>query len=381
MAEFEKLFKTVFYYPDAHSIAMATEGKERLRIDSQGQFGFGTRGKLDPKERIRIQGETSDAATLALNVTDSNKQSLLAVRNDGSIGIGIPAPLTADPSNPNENASIGAKAEAKERLRVQGETSDANKFAVKVTNSNKASLFAVRNDGNVGIGTAAPDARLHVPEGAILNGVAIGIDPPGDINFPFAYETVGTINPAFNLRLHSGNVIHFHAGNSQAPVAFIDLFGVYQTSSLANKERINDLSGQEAMEILTNLKPVKFVFRGDREEKWRVGFIAEEVPAIAASADRTMISQMDIVGVLTKVVNEQQTTISELAERVRSLESAYKELTQSAKSRQARTPPKTASMRKTSAKALPVQPARRKPKPSATAPKGLHSRRRESKEK
>lgn len=376
MAEFEKLFKTVFYYPDAHSIAMATEGKERLRIDSQGQFGFGTKGKLDPKERIRIQGETSDATTLALNVTDSNKQSLLAVRNDGSVGIGIPAPATTNASNPNENASIGARAEPKERLRVQGETSDANKFAVKVTNSNKASLFAVRNDGNVGIGTAAPAARLHVPAGAILNGIAIGIDPPSDISFPFPYETVGTQHNAYNLRLHSGNVIHFHTGNSPAPVASIDLFGVYQTSSLAKKERINDLSGQEAIEILTNLKPVKFVFRGDREEKWRVGFIAEEVPAIAASADRTMISQMDIVGVLTKVVKEQQTTISELAERVHFLEAAYKDLTESGKSRQARTPKKTASVNKTSAKAMPVQPARRKPKRGATGPTGLPARRR-----
>ncbi|KAA0229896.1 tail fiber domain-containing protein [candidate division KSB1 bacterium] len=310
MAEFEKLLKTVFYYPDANSIAMATKGKERLRIDGDGHFGFGTR---------------------------QNNQ---------------------------------------ETVRIQGETSDASKLALLINNAAQNSLLAVRNDGNVGIGTATPAARLHVPAGAILNGIAIGIDPPGDIGFPFPYETVGTRHTAYNLRLHSGNVIHFHTGNSQAPVASIDLFGVYQTSSLVNKERINDLSSQEAVEILTNLRPVKFVFKGDRQQRCHVGFIAEEVPAVAASADRTMISLMDIVGVLTSVVKEQQTTILALAEQVHVLEAGYKDLAESAKSRQAKALKKTASVGKASAKAMPGQPARRRPKRSATSPKDLPTRRR-----
>jgi len=40
MAEFEKLLKTVFYYADAHRIAMATEGKERLRLWCQWPVPF-----------------------------------------------------------------------------------------------------------------------------------------------------------------------------------------------------------------------------------------------------------------------------------------------------------------------------------------------------
>lgn len=68
--------------------------------------------------------------------------------------------------------------------------------------------------------------KLQVSEGGILNGVAIGVDPSpvpgaGDITFPYPYETIGTTDPRFNLRLHSNNSIAFHTGNAQGPKAAI----------------------------------------------------------------------------------------------------------------------------------------------------------------
>jgi hypothetical protein len=41
-----------------------------------------------------------------------------------------------------------------------------------------------------------------------------------------------------------------------------------------------------------------------------VGFIAEDVPALVARKDRKSLSPMDIVAVLTKVVQEQKQTIA-----------------------------------------------------------------------
>lgn len=69
--------------------------------------------------------------------------------------------------------------------------------------------------------------KLQVSEGGILNGVAIGVDPSpvpgaGDITFPYPYETIGTTDPRFNLRLHSNNSIAFHTGNAQGPKATIN---------------------------------------------------------------------------------------------------------------------------------------------------------------
>jgi hypothetical protein len=57
------------------------------------------------------------------------------------------------------------------------------------------------------------------------------------------------------------------------------------------------------------LRPVKFKYKGDVEEN--LGFIAEEVPDLVSVAGRKSIAPMDIVAVLTKVVQEQQVTIAE----------------------------------------------------------------------
>jgi hypothetical protein len=51
-----------------------------------------------------------------------------------------------------------------------------------------------------------------------------------------------------------------------------------------------------------------------------VGFIAEDVPELVAMNGRSTLGTVDIVAVLTKVVKEQQKTISELKEKVEKLE-------------------------------------------------------------
>ena len=56
---------------------------------------------------------------------------------------------------------------------------------------------------------------------------------------------------------------------------------------------------------LATLDPVKFNYKSDTSEK-HVGFIAEDVPGLVATKDGKGLSPMDIVAVLTKVVQEQQ---------------------------------------------------------------------------
>ena len=53
-----------------------------------------------------------------------------------------------------------------------------------------------------------------------------------------------------------------------------------------------------------------FVYKADRTER-HVGFIAEDVPELVATKDRKGLSPMDIVSVLTKVVQEQEGLIQE----------------------------------------------------------------------
>ena len=59
---------------------------------------------------------------------------------------------------------------------------------------------------------------------------------------------------------------------------------------------------------LGGLRPARFNYRVDEEEE-HVGFIAEDVPDLLASRERKGLCSMDIVAVLTKVVQEQQKRI------------------------------------------------------------------------
>ena len=70
------------------------------------------------------------------------------------------------------------------------------------------------------------------------------------------------------------------------------------------------------------MTPVKFVYKANPSEH-HVGFIAEDVPALVATSDRKSLSPMDVVAVLTKVVQEQQKTIDLLSARVKDLEAHH----------------------------------------------------------
>jgi hypothetical protein len=92
-----------------------------------------------------------------------------------------------------------------------------------------------------------------------------------------------------------------------------------QSSSAALKENVAALSPGEAMAALQRLNPVKFNYRADEQRQQHVGFIAEEVPELVAKAGRTAVSAMDIVAVLTTVVQDMQKALARLSEKVDAL--------------------------------------------------------------
>ncbi len=106
--------------------------------------------------------------------------------------------------------------------------------------------------------------------------------------------------------------------------ALLTAGGAWQNgSSRALKQDISQLSPSEALAAVAGLQPVKFAYKAAPSEH-HVGFIAEDVPDLVASTDRQSLGSMDIVAVLTKVVQEQQTTIEKLAARLAELEQAQK---------------------------------------------------------
>ena len=118
---------------------------------------------------------------------------------------------------------------------------------------------------------------------------------------------IGTLtNPSFPLEMGSG--------------AHVTTGGVWtDASSRQYKENIRDLTLKDAIVALKELRPTRFNYKVDKEDEY-LGFIAEDVPELVATKDRKGLSAMDIVAMLTKVVQEQQNAIQRLKERIETLE-------------------------------------------------------------
>jgi hypothetical protein len=211
--------------------------------------------------------------------------------------------------------------------------------------------------GNVGIGTASPAAKLTIDS----DGSAVRIqqtDPASfagftwyeGVNQKFAINALGSTsvfpggaNAVQLFQVNNAPMIFFTNGTERMRItgsgniglnnvpsptnpiqhssgASLTAVGVWtDASSRELKEDICDIDSAEARATLLGLEPVKFFYKADLQDL-HAGFIAEDVPELVATKDRKTLSSMDIVAVLTKVVQDQQKIISELSQRVEQLE-------------------------------------------------------------
>jgi hypothetical protein len=117
---------------------------------------------------------------------------------------------------------------------------------------------------------------------------------------------IGIANAQYPLHLGSG--------------AYVSTGGVWtDASSRALKDHITPLTLDEAQDALVALAPVKYAYKADPSEP-QVGFIAEDVPDLVAQNDRKGLSPMDLVAVLTKVVQAQQAQLQTLQAQVAALQ-------------------------------------------------------------
>jgi len=111
------------------------------------------------------------------------------------------------------------------------------------------------------------------------------------------YVGFGVWGPTYPLQMANG--------------AYCTAGGVWvNASSREYKTDIKKLTAEKAMETLRQLDPVEFSYKTERDER-HVGFIAEDAPDLVAAKDRKGMSPMDVVAVLTKVVQEQQKTVQD----------------------------------------------------------------------
>jgi hypothetical protein len=232
---------------------------------------------------------------------------------------------------------------------------EANFFVRDVTGGSKLS-FRIRpgaptssvdisSDGDVGIGTASPDNKLDV-ECDVANVACIKVTNLNAAGFSgfslfegnletffFGTDIAGDSNRLNSINnrpliilTNNSERIRFPApgGNFITALngASLTAGGVWTNgSSRSYKTDIVDLDASEAVETIKKLDPVKFKYKTEPGEQY-VGFIAEDVPELVATGDHKSLSPMDVVAVLTKVVQEQQKTIEKLSAKVDQLEKA-----------------------------------------------------------
>ncbi len=263
------------------AVAVEAAGHERVfeetivpvAVGAAGEPGAqGPPGIMGPAGPAGPQG-LPGAATIKgsedflMKFTATTKGGNSQIFDDGNkIGIGTTAP--------------------KQRLEVNGN------IQIHERNSSVAGLFMTQSSGETGYIMHNRASTLTIGAGSVDR---ITIDRDGNVGF-------GMARPVHPIELASG--------------AYVSAGGVWTNSSSRDrKENIVELTPEEALAALTRLEPVTFNYKQDLGEQY-VGFIAEDVPEIVASADRTGLSAMDIVAVLTRVVQLQQQQIADLESRL-----------------------------------------------------------------
>ena len=207
-------------------------------------------------------------------------------------------------------------------------------------------MFMNRAGGRVGIRTTNPSATLdiigdisaggtinnpigdgltnlmvlHVANSAASVGSDVGFGLKNDRhNKQWNFRTNDEGN-SFNATLQGTGGSEFTVTNTTTKASGTELYlgngaknlgGVWiNASSRVLKENIKALSAKEALTAFSKLQPVTYNYKTDKSEKV-VGFIAEDVPELVSINSRDGLSSMDMVAVLTKVVQEQDKALAE----------------------------------------------------------------------
>ena len=140
---------TIPFYSSAGTTATGTTNALLYWDDTNARLGIGT---SSPYANLSVWGAGTSGAT-AFNVVDSASTTLFSILDSGNVGIGTTSPY----------AKLSVVGETVAEYFTATSTTATSTFAGGL--SAASSLYVLQN-GNVGIGTAAPTSPLHIVGGA-----------------------------------------------------------------------------------------------------------------------------------------------------------------------------------------------------------------------
>ncbi len=266
-----------------------------LRLEQDGSSGFAPQTwDVAGNETSFFIRDATGGSTLPFRIMGGGAPSQsLVIDSDGEVGIGAGTNPRADLHVLDSGSAFSANADTVALFQSNTNTTDVARITILSGNAGNGQLaFGDADNEFAGrIRYFHSDNQMDF----ILNG---------------SLEVLSMFSSGANVL------------ETATSSAVLTSAGVWQdASSRALKQNITDLSLNDAMSALEGLQPVTFNYIKEPDET-TVGFIAEDVPDLVATASRKTLSSLDIVAVLTKVVKNQKEVIDGLGDRLELLENA-----------------------------------------------------------
>jgi len=272
---------------------------EKMRIASTGKVGIGT---------------TSPG--FQLEVVNTHNPDGSGIYADAANQLHLKNTSTTDNASSGMIYSSGAGAGVlTSALFPNADTNREAHFIISTANSSATLAERVRitSDGKLGIGTTAPDEKLQVN---------------GKLKVSSSFGTNTAVIIQNNDSSDNYSAAAFYSGGTLAGYIFVNgstnATSYVTSSDYRLKENIN--YEFDALDRVKQLKPARFNFIADAETTLD-GFLAHEVSdivpeAITGEKDGEEMQGIDLsklVPLLTKAIQEQQTQIEELRQKIETL--------------------------------------------------------------
>ena len=356
------------YEHTTNAFAFTTNASERMRITNAGNVGIGT---SSPSTNLQIEANDNLTTTFPVKITNSagsgftelgcyaintsavdlvlqagGNEGLRIDKDNGNVGIGTSSPGTKlEVVGTGVNGiELGQQSDGNDSSRLFF-TNNSNVCAIRssggslkfstgatINSSSGDDRVTINSSGNVGIGTTSTNARLSVADTktgteASPHLLIVGNGYSGHHWLDTSAYYIGQNSNARSLRIYSGSN---EAAGAQLGAGG-NSFGTYSDERL--KKDITDLTN--GLNKILALRPVNFKYKSDADDyRNRIGIIAQSIVGqVDEALDETKITAddetkyynvryQDLIPVLVKGIQEQQTQIQELEARITTLENA-----------------------------------------------------------